>query len=113
MAQGQGAHHHRRSRGDDVHQAGGGLERCHHQIAAHPGEFAQGRHNGDGQCRQARRGRDQDGEGQVQGEHQQREADGPGAGKGLLSPVEDRVGDGAVVHQHSDAPADADDKGHA
>ena len=54
--------------------------------------------------------RDPDCGGAQDQKHQQHEADGTRPAEGLFAPVEHRVGDGAVVHQDRDAPADADDE---
>ena len=112
MAQGQGAHHHRRRGRDEVHKTAGRLEGRHHQGSADPGEPPQRSHNGHGQRGKSRGRGDQEAQRQIEEEDQQHEGNAPRPAEGGFPPVEYRVCHGTVVHQNGDAPADADDEGH-
>ena len=110
----QPAHHHRRGGGDQVDQAVGGLVGGDHQIARHPGELGERRHDRHGDRRQPRTGGDQEGERQIEqvgDEDEARRCSSPATA--CSAQIQHGVGDQAVVHDHGDAARHADDQRHA
>ena len=109
---GQSAHHDRRRRDEQVHQAGGALVRRHDQVGLHADERRQRGHDRHRHGRQPGRRRDQERQRQEEQEDHDREPGSAHALDRLLGPVQDGVGDPPVVHDHGDAAGDPDDQGH-